>query len=188
MSEREQLEDILYDFFAGVLADIGYENIQLIYEGENGVRPVPPFLSLAFNNITMLGTTAYFKPGMEEIAENKYFETSVQPIERNMTLRGFGASTEDILNQIHSLLQFDTYINKLIKNHIVIKDIENVNEGSTNYSEEEETFYFMDFVVTYNRKTQIENEYIGGVEISSEGLQKPNEETTNPINIEIQEE
>ena len=43
-------------------------------------------------------------------------------------------------------------------------------------------------VVTYNRKTQIENEYIGGVEISSEGLQKPNEETTNPINIEIQEE
>lgn len=187
MSEREQIDEILYDFFFGILEDINKDKFPLIFEGENGVRPVPPFLSLGFNGMEMSGTTPYFKPGVEEI-DDKYYETSYRKIERSLTMRGFGSSTEDILNSIHDLLQFDTYINKLASSNIVIKDIDNIVENRAEYSEDEETFYSMDFVVTYERKVQIENEYIGSVNVSSTGIKKPNEETTNPMNIEIKEE
>src|SRR5574344_173183 len=191
MSEKEQIDEILYDFFFGILEDINKEEAPLIFEGENGVRPVPPFLSIGYGSITALGTIPYFKPRMDTVENNdekKYIETTVQPVERICTLRGFGESTEELLNTIRDYLQFDKYVNVLAKNNVTIKDMNIVTEGSSNLSEDEETFYFCDFVVTYNRITQIENEYIGSVNVSSTGLEKPNEETTNPINIEIEEE
>ena len=86
-------------------------------------------------------------------------------------------------------MQFDKYVNVLAKKNVTIKNMDTVTEGSSNLSEDEETFYFCDFVVTYNRITQVENEYIGGVSISSDGLEKPDMESkTSPVNIEIQEE
>ena len=151
MSEREQIDEILYDFFFGILEDINKDKVPLIFEGENGVRPVPPFLSIGYGSITALGTIPYFKPRMDTVGNNnekKYF-----------AIRQETATVEP------------------------------VTEGSSNLSEDEETFYFCDFVVTYNRITKVENEYIGGVSISSDGLEKPDMESkTSPVNIEIQEE
>lgn len=192
MSEREQIDEILYDFFFGILEDINKDKVPLIFEGENGVRPVSPFLSIGYGSITALGTIPYFKPRMNTVENNdekKYFETTAQPVERICTLRGFGESTEELLNTIRDYLQFDKYVNVLAKKNVTIKNMDTVTEGSSNLSEDEETFYFCDFVVTYNRITQLENEYIGGVSISSDGLEKPDMESkTSPVNIEIQEE
>lgn len=184
MQERSYLENTLYDYFADILKDLGI-NLQIVYESENGVRPVPPFLSIGFNSATMLGTTPYFKPRMQETGENTYIETSVQQVERSVTMRGFGASTEDVLNSIRDLLQFDAYVNKLASKSIVIKNVDSVTEASNNLSEDEETFYAMDFVVAYGRKTQLENEYIGGVNISTQGLDKPAGDKTQPVDINI---
>ena len=87
------------------------------------------------------------------------------------------------------IVNADKYVNVLAKKNVTIKNMDTVTEGSSNLSEDEETFYFCDFVVTYNRITKVENEYIGGVSISSDGLEKPDMESkTSPVNIEIQEE
>lgn len=190
MSERNYLEDKLFDFFQGILDDIDCY-YPLIYEGENGVRPVPPFLSIQFNSIRLLGTTPYFKENVEEIeveGEKKYLDVSKQPVERTLTLRGFGTSTEEVLNEIRSLLEFDAYRAKINKDKIVIKNVEDIIENYNNYSEDEEKFFSMDFIVSYERIENVENSYIGSVEITSEGLEKPNEEKTAPVDILIEED
>lgn len=169
MTEREQIDDILYDFFTLLINN----EVPIIFENENGVRPLAPFISIGYNAVNFLGTIPYFKERMVKENEKEY-ETSIQPVERSCTLRAFGKNSECYLNKIKDLLHFDFYVDELKKKEVVIKNITAINEGSSVLSEDEETFYYMDFTVGYNRITQVENSYIEKVEIVDNGFNSPN--------------
>lgn len=184
VQEKEYLEETLYDFFFSILSSIEKENLPLIYEGENGVRPVPPFLSLDFNGISVLGTTPYFTQVFEE--DETFIQASKQTVERQVTLRGFGSSCEDVLSSIRGLLEFEEFINELKLKGLVITQVQDIIENDATYSEDSETFYSMDFVVTYERIIKNETTYIEHTEIDSKSIYNTDgQETDNSINVEI---
>ena len=179
MTEREVIDEILYDFLYELVGGV------IIFENENGVRPKPPFLSIDYTAVNTLGTIPYHKERMV-LEDNKFVETTVQPVERFCTLRAFGKGSESTLNRIRDLLQFETYIDKLKLKDIVIKNIDDIVVNNSVYSKDEETFYSLDCVISYARVTQLENQYISGVKIDSEVVE-PNGEKHN-TNIIVEED
>lgn len=160
VSEREYIKDSLYDVFKEIIG----EKYELIFEHENGRRPIPPFFSLDFSNIRLLGTTPYFHPSLIE-KDDKLILLSKQPVERYMILRGFGEDSEDTINTIHSALNMPSTISKLGKKKLVVSRTENVVESYSNYSEDEEVFYSLPFVLGYERIVSEETTYIETVDI-----------------------
>ena len=77
VSEREYIKDSLYDVFKEIIG----EKYELIFEHENGRRPIPPFFSLDFSTIKLLGTTPYYYPSLVE-KDDKLIFLSKQPVER----------------------------------------------------------------------------------------------------------
>lgn len=163
MSERERVETVLHKFLSTCLSDLGYGEIPLIFENENGVRPKPPFLSIGFGALSALGTIPFFE-GKNRGGE----ESSFQPVERNVTIRGFGKRSEDILTELRELLQFDKYINILRKDKLSLREIDNMTESVNDYSSDYETFFQLDCVLSYTRKTTITNDWIERVEITTD--------------------
>lgn len=184
VQEKDYIEESLYDFFESILVKIEKDSVPLIFEGENGVRPVPPFLSLSLNNISILGTTPYFTA--VKARDDKFYQSSKQAVERNATLRGFGSSCEDILSSIRGLIEFDEFIDALKEKGLVITQIEDVIENEGSYSEDSETFYSMDFVITYERIIENETTYIEHTEISSKEIRDDSgEEKDISIDVEV---
>lgn len=168
MGEREELQEILYDFFDNIIE----HKIPIIFENQNGVRPIPPFISIAFNSISTLGTTPYNYPYLEqkgnpddtddtdESSEIIYVEKLRQPVERSIAIRGFGEDSEEYLNNIRNYLLFDECGDFLFSRNIVIKSIEDIIENVSTYSQDSEIFYSMDLIVAYERILSRENTYI----------------------------
>ena len=162
VKEKEYLKDSLYDIFKEIIGD--YE---LIYEHENGVRPIPPFFSLDFINIRLLGTTPYSPPNLIE-KEDKLIYAERQPVERYVALRGFGKDTEDIISSVHSSFSLPSTISKFGRKGLVVSRTENVVQSYSNYSEDEEVFYTLGFTLGYERIVSEETTYIETVSIEGE--------------------
>jgi hypothetical protein len=159
VNEREYLKDCLYDIFKEIIGEP-----ELIFEHENGVRPIPPFFSLDFSNIRLLGTTPYSPPSLIEKGDKLVYATR-QPVERYIILRGFGYTTEDTINSVHSALNLPSVISKLGRKGLVVSRTENVVESYSNYSEDEEVFFYLGFVLSYERIVSEETTYIESVSI-----------------------
>lgn len=180
--EKEYIEECLYDFFESLLPEDN--KLAIIFENENGPRPVPPFLSVSFNSVNLLGTIPYFTKVIATSTGN--FQKSKQTVERYCTLRGFGKSSEDIISEIRSMIEFEDNIIALQKKGLVISQLGNIIENSANYSDNSETFFSMDFVLTYERIVEKDSGYIEHTEIKSSSIKDSGfNDTQNKLNIDI---
>ena len=160
IEEKEYLRDSLYEIFKEIIG----EDYELIFEHENGVRPVAPFFSLDLNSVRLLGSTPYYYPGLISDDE-KLFNATRQPVERNVVFRGFGKDTEDVVTSISSILSLPSTIDKFANKNLVVPRTENVVQSYSNYSEEEETFFSLPFILSYERIVSEETTYIETVDI-----------------------
>ena len=166
-TEREIVKKALSDFFKSLMANSGAKNIPLIFENENGVRPVPPFLSIELRDIVR-SDTPYIRTKIETI-ENKNYEVHFQPIRRDCTLRAFGANSEKIINEIRDLLYFDKFIDELRKkSKMSLNSVGDILESYSEKSNTNEIFFTLDFSINYTIKITLENTYIETVEITDE--------------------
>lgn len=95
-----------------------------------------------------------------------FVQKIVLPIERTMTLRGFGEETEEVINTVRTFLEFDEVNNLLRKHNVAIRSVENVIENATNYSEDDEVFYSLDFTLSYCRIAELEMASIDKVKLN----------------------
>jgi hypothetical protein len=145
IDERQYIQDILYDFVSGVVAENGRTD-PVIYADENGPRPVPPFISMEFTGGDTPGLPYY---GMVDPGNGE--QMIVQNVRKTLTMYAFGQGAFDLLETIRVAAFKNTWIDFLIRRHLVIAQMFEVLETGTDRDNEREKSASFDFDVTFNR-------------------------------------
>jgi hypothetical protein len=164
ITERQYIQDTLYNFFTELLTAQGITDIPLIHDNENGPRPEAPFLMLAFRSTVSPGMPDYSKVILADGTETQRI---TQHTRRNMTLYGFGERAIDVLETIKSQLNADIWVDKLRKLNLVIPQTMETLESPQAFETSRENGASFDFDLTYLRAIESDPGYIEEVGLSS---------------------
>ena len=162
-AERECIEKDLYEFFDELLRSQGIEDVPLIYNNENGVRPKSPFLSLEFRSVVSLGMP---EKSLVRLEEGKDIQRITQHMRQHMTMHGFGERGVAALEIIKAQLNVDSWIDKLRKRKMVIPQTMETVERPRNFETSREKGALFDFDLTYQRITEVNPGYIEKVQFN----------------------
>ena len=166
MTEREYIKDSLYDFFIELLTAQGISDIPLIYDGENGTRPLAPFLMIGFRSTASPGMPNY--SGVDILDEDANIQRITQYTRRNMTMYGFGERAVDALETIKSRLNADIWADKLRKRSLVIPQTMETIESPQAFEASWENGASFDFDLTYLRVIEESPGYIEDAGLNDE--------------------
>jgi hypothetical protein len=160
ITERQYIEDNLYDFFVELLTAQGITGVPLIYDNEDGTRPKAPFLMLGFRSTVTPGMPDYSKVSLAEGTETQRI---TQHTRRNMTMYGFGERALDMLETVKSQLNADIWVDKLRKRNLVIPRTMETRESPQAFETTRENGASFDFDLTYIRVIETDPGYIEDV-------------------------
>jgi hypothetical protein len=163
ITERQYIKDNLYDFFIELLTAQGITDIPLIFDNENGTRPISPFLMLEFRLTVNPGMPNYSKISL---ADETKIQCITQHTRRNMTIYGFGERAIDVLETIKSQLNADIWVDKLRLRNMVIPQTMETLESPQSFETTQENGASFDFDLTYLRVIEINPGYIEEVELN----------------------
>jgi hypothetical protein len=177
MDERQYIKEAIYDWVSAVVKEEGRSE-PVIWDHDDGPRPVPPFVSLEFTGTNTPGSPDY---SMVDVDPEKPNDNGVQIItrfvRRALTMYGFGDGAVGLLEQINDSIYKDAYIAMLALKGLVIPQALEVTENPATRGISVENSAFFEFYVTYTRAIKDSPGWIGTVHIKPEGL--PMEEITN---------
>jgi hypothetical protein len=157
ITERQYIKDNLYDFFIALLEAQGITGIPLIYDNENGPRPVTPFLMIEFRSTVTPGMPDYSRVSLADGTET---QRVTQHTRRNMTMYGFGERAVDVLETIKAQLNTDTWVDELRKRNLVIPQTMETLESPQAFETSRENGASFDFDLTYLRVIETDPGYI----------------------------
>jgi hypothetical protein len=158
MTEREWKEKNLYDFFTELLQEQGITDMPLIYGGESGVRPKPPFLMLEFRSLASLGMPERSMVSIRD--DGKDMQRITQHMRQSMTMYGFGESAAAALETVKAQLGADIWTDKLRLRGLVIPQLMESFESPSGFETETEKGAGFDFDLTYTRISETHPGYI----------------------------
>lgn len=162
IEERQYIKEALYDWVAAVVADEGRTD-QVIWDNEDGPRPVPPFISIEFRGTGTPGSPDYSFVNVgnpdeetEELGENiepgEGGQTISRFVRRSLTMYAFGNSAMDLLETIKASIDKEKYHLMLELKGLAIPQALDVTENPVNRSGiATENSALFDFFVTYTR-------------------------------------
>jgi hypothetical protein len=178
INERQYIKEAIYDWVSAVVSEEGRTD-PVIWDHDDGTRPVPPFVSIEFIGTHTPGSPNY---SMIEVDPENPADDGVQEISRfvrrALTMYAFGESALDLLETIKASIDKDAYITMLRKKGLAIPEAFEVTEHPANRSGiSTENAAFFEFYVTYTRIITDTPGWIETVEIYPHGI--PMEEITN---------
>lgn len=167
IDERRYIKDALYDVIAAIVSDTGRSD-PVIYDNEKGVRPKPPFISIAF----LGGET----PGMPNFtkADANGVQKVIQFVRKTLTMYAFGEGTIDLLETVKGSFYFQRWRDALASAHLVIPQTHNVLEHSGNIDGEWENSASFDFDITYIRVFEDNTGFIEQAELRDNFIREGN--------------
>ena len=173
ISERQHIQDILYDWVVAVIKENGRED-QVVWRNGEGPRPVPPFISIEFVGSRTPGQPNYSKVRVKQNEDgtpdtsDDGRRTIKQYVRRTLTMYGFGEGAIDLLETVKASIWFSEHIYFLKRNGLVINDATEVKELPQELSSDVENGAFFEFVLTYRRVLEDAPGWIGQVDIESD--------------------
>jgi hypothetical protein len=165
IQEREYIENSLYQVFTAMLQGQGINNIPVIHDNDEGIRPKPPFLAIEFRISVTPGQPNFSKVDLDGGGEVQIIR---QFVRRSLTLHGFGKKAIEVLETIRFLLFVDQWVDELKRRKLVVPQIFEIMDTPSNIDNARENAASFDFDLTYMRVTEIEPSYIEDVELSRE--------------------
>jgi hypothetical protein len=161
----------LYEVVAAILHQEELDDIPVIFEGQNGIRPKAPFLSIMFRVTVGRGnkndvTPLRIVPSPEGLDPEVTLSTTRQPIRRSMTMFGFGQKAMDVLETVKNDLRMDEWIDELALRHLTIPQMFEVQEAPEFIDVVQEAHASFDFDLTYIRVKEMPPEYIENLELA----------------------
>jgi hypothetical protein len=173
MDERQYIKDAIYDWAAAVVAEGGRTD-PVVWDHEDGPRPVPPFISLEFTGGGTPGFPNYGKVVLKKKLDGAPDEKDDgkqiirQFVRKALTMYAFGEGSFDLLETIKASIYRESYITMLAKRGLVIPNALDVTETPAVRGIDTENSAFFEFWLTYIRVIEDVPGWIGSVDISSD--------------------
>lgn len=178
IEERRYIKDAIYDWVAAVVKETGRTD-PVVWDHEDGPRPVAPFVSLEFTGTATPGHP-YYGPVEQsaEGAQDNWERKISRFVQRALTMYAFGESAMDLLETIKASIDKDVYVDMLAKKGLAINQTLEVMENPANRGGiATENSALFEFYITYIRTVIESLGYIETVHILPDDL--PIGEITN---------
>jgi hypothetical protein len=175
IQERQYIKDSLYDWAAAVVAEEGRTD-PVIWDHDDGPRPVAPFISLEFTGGGTPGFPNYGKvvlkkkPDGTPDGKDDGKQLIRQFVRKALTMYAFGEGAIDLLETIKASIYREQYMAMLSRKGLVIPNALDVTESPAVRGTDTENCAFFEFWITYIRVIEDVPGWIGSVDISSDNL------------------
>jgi hypothetical protein len=161
---RQYIKNNLYDVISAVVSDAGRVD-PVIYDNENGPRPVAPFVSIEF---TGGGTPG--QPNYRKVDPDTGEQHIVQFQRKTLTMYGFGEGSFALLEYIRDCFFKNSWIDMLKQRNLVIPQVMDVIESGADMDGVKENQASFDFDITFLRVFNDTPGWIENAIITPEGL------------------
>jgi len=161
-----EFRNAIQEIFETAINGTGLATVQIIWEGENGPRLPPPYLSMEVLGNNPLGMP-HQGPVKVTQAKPGGTQTITQSIDRTVSIQGFGNSTEYRLEMLVDSFDKSATISALRSKGLSIRDVGDIRDISAVVDSDMESRWAVDIVVGDTRVVVDDPGYIETVEIES---------------------